>query len=67
MSRCRMVAVIETFYHCLHQTLMICTFIVIGLLAVPMLLSLCLIAVVWCIADPVLIRLERRSQKRLTA
>lgn len=57
----------EAMCRWLYKALMIGTFSLIALLAIPMLLCLCLISLIWCAADPLLIRLERRSRKKLTA
>ncbi len=41
------------------------TFGVIMLLAIPMLLSLCMMAVIWGAVDSLLLKLERGAHKRL--
>ena len=57
---------IDMLCRILHLIVTICTFTILGLLAIPMLLSLCLMAVVWNAADLVLMRLEKNNHSRLT-
>lgn len=57
---------IDMLCRILHQIVTICTFTILGLLAIPMLLSLLLMAVVWNAADLVLMRLEKNNHSRLT-
>ena len=49
----------------LYKALIYFTFGVILLLAIPMLVSLCLMAIVWCAVDPLLLKLERGFRKHL--
>lgn len=57
---------IDMFCRFLYKIVTICTFTILGLLAIPMLLSICLMAVVWNAADLVLMRLEKNNHSRLT-
>lgn len=67
MHCCRMKkAVTDMLCRFLQQMVTVCTFVIIGLLAIPMLLSLLLMAVVWSAADLILIHLERKNHSRLT-
>ena len=57
---------IDMLCRILHLIVTICTFTILGLLAIPMVLSLFLMAVVWHGADLVLMRLEKNNHSRLT-
>lgn len=55
----------ESMCNLLYKALIYFTFGVILLLAIPMLVSLCLMAMVWCAVDPLLLKLERGFRKHL--
>lgn len=49
----------------LYKLMIHLTFGVILLLVIPMLISLCLMAIVWSMADPLLTKLEQGSHRHL--
>lgn len=57
---------IDMLCRILHLIVTICTFAILGLLAIPMVLSLFLMAVVWHGGDLILTCLEKNDHSRVT-